>query len=227
MIEAVSMGGVSPTGLDSRGPGGPEPDGPATVRRRRTQSNTTTCRTPIPSRKPVEAFVDLLEPQPVGQQRVDRQLARLKERDQARHVAQRSGGADVGAFQRALFGDQGHRRERHALVGMRQARGDGHAAARGRGIGEFERRHRAGHVESDLDAAAGQRAGSSGARPFAPALTTCGRAERAGEGELVIGEIDGDDLARAGEPGAEHCAQAHAAEAHDRDRRARRDLAPC
>ena len=40
-----------------------------------------------------------------------------------------------------------------------------------------------------------------------------GRAERPGEGELVVREVDGDDLARAGELRAEDRAQAHAAEA--------------
>ena len=45
-----------------------------------------------------------------------------------------------------------------------------------------------------------------------------GRAEFSREGELVFGEIDGDDLARAGESRAEDDAQAYAAEADHRDR---------
>ena len=44
------------------------------------------------------------------------------------------------------------------------------------------------------------------------------------KGELVVRKIDGDDLARAGEPRAEDHAQAHAAQTHHRDRLARFDL---
>ena len=58
---------------------------------------------------------------------------------------------------------------------------------------------------------------------FERALTVWRRAELRREGELVVGKIDGDDLARAGEPCAEHDAQAHAAQAHHRDRLARLD----
>ena len=63
-----------------------------------------------------------------------------------------------------------HRRKRHALVGMRQAGGNGRAATGGRGVGEFEGRHGAGHVEGDLDPAAGERRIVSSAS-VAPALT--------------------------------------------------------
>ena len=59
---------------------------------------------------------------------------------------------------------------------------------------------------------------------FERGVDRVGRAEFRGEGELLVGEIDGDDLARAGEPRAEHDAQAHAAQAHHRDRLARLDL---
>jgi hypothetical protein len=45
-----------------------------------------------------------------------------------------------------------------------------------------------------------------------------GRAEFSGESELVVREVDCDDLARAGEPRAEDDAEAHAAQAHHRDR---------
>ena len=50
-----------------------------------------------------------------------------------------------------------------------------------------------------------------------------GRAESAGEGELLVGEVDRDDLARARDFRAEDRAQAHAAEADDRHRSARLD----
>ena len=46
------------------------------------------------------------------------------------------------------------------------------------------------------------------------------RPKRAGEGELLVREIDGDDLPRPGELRAQHRAQAHAAETHHRNRRA-------
>ena len=50
------------------------------------------------------------------------------------------------------------------------------------------------------------------------------RAELGREGELVVREIDGDDLAHARKPRAEHDAQAHAAQTHHRDRLARFEL---
>ena len=50
------------------------------------------------------------------------------------------------------------------------------------------------------------------------------RAEFRCESELVVGEIDRDDLARAGEPRAEHDAKPHAAQANHRDRLARLDF---
>ncbi len=103
---------------------------------------------------------------------------------------------------------------------MGQAGGHGHAAPRGRGVSEFERRNRARHLEGDIDAIAGD------ASDFADRVVRAGvhrvaRAEFGREGELVVRKIDGDDLARAGEPRAEDNAQAHAAQAHHRDRLAR------
>ena len=50
------------------------------------------------------------------------------------------------------------------------------------------------------------------------------RAELGRIGELVVRKIDGDDLARAGEPRAEHDAKPHAAQANHRDRLARLDF---
>ena len=50
-----------------------------------------------------------------------------------------------------------------------------------------------------------------------------GRAERPGEGELLVGEIDRDDLARARDSRAQNGAQTHTAETHDCDRGARFD----
>ena len=67
--------------------------------------------------QPVEALVDLLELQAVGEQLVDRQAAGAEEGDHARHVALRSGRADIGAFQGPLLGDQRERRELIRLSG--------------------------------------------------------------------------------------------------------------
>ena len=106
---------------------------------------------------------------------------------------------------------------------MGKAGGHGRAAARGDGISQLERRNRARHLKGDIDAIAGE------ASDFADGVVRAGVdrvtcAEFRREGELLVRKIDGDDLARASEPCAEHDAQAHAAQAHHRDRLARFDL---
>ena len=56
--------------------------------------------------QPVEALVDVVQLQAMGEQLVDRQTTGSKEGDETRHIALRNRRADVGAFQRPLFDDQ-------------------------------------------------------------------------------------------------------------------------
>ena len=106
---------------------------------------------------------------------------------------------------------------------MGQAGGHGRAAAGGHGVGKLERRNRARHLEGDIDAIAGE-ATDFADRVVRARVHRLRRAEFRREGELLVREIDGDDLARAGEPRAENDAQAHAPQAYHRDRLARFEL---
>ena len=80
---------------------------------------------------------------------------------------------------------------------MRQAGRHGRAAPRGDRVGEFERRHGAGHVEGDSTpppVSARIACTASGA----PALTASVAPSARAKASLSSEEIDGDDLARAG-----------------------------
>ena len=84
-------------------------------------------------------------------------------------------------------------------------------------VGELERPDRAGQLERVLDPAAG------GAPDLLGAVRVLGvegggGAELAREGQLVVGEVDGDDLARARGDGAQQRAQADAAQPDHRHR---------
>ena len=143
-------------------------------------SNTTTCLTPTPSRsRSKPSLMSSSFRRWVSNWSTGRRPA-LKRAMIARHVALGDRRADVGAFQRPLLGDQRERREAHALVGMGQACGHGRSAARGRRIGELQRRNRPGHVEGDVDPAAGD------------ALDFDGGVVRAGVDRVGRAEFGGD-----------------------------------
>ena len=174
----------------------------------------------------VEGLVQLVQADPLAQQPVDRQAPLPVQLDVARHVADRHAAADVAALERALLADQGDLGQREAVVGVRQARRHRGAAAPGHLPGEFHRLDRPGHLEGEVDPARGRVAHRLGAVRIA-GIEGVGRAELAGERQLVLDEIEGDDPPGAGEPRAEHRVQADPAEADDRDRLAGHHAARC
>ena len=132
--------------------------------------------------------------------------------------------ADVAALQRALLGHEIDRRQRHGRGRRRQAGRDRGAAAAGDLVGELEGPDRAGELEGELDPAAGGAPHLLGTVRVPGAEGRRG-AELAREGQLVVGEVDGDDLARPGGDGTQQRAQADAAQADHRHRGA--GLHPC
>ena len=145
----------------------------------------------------VEAAVDVFERDPAGEQLVDRQPPLLVKRDVTRHVARRHAGADVAALERALLGHQAHRGQRPGRGRWRQAGGDGGAATARDAVGEVERADRAGEFEGELDAARAQVADLL-QRIRLAGIDGVGGAQLARQLQLVVGEVDGDDLPRAG-----------------------------
>ena len=89
--------------------------------------------------------------------------------------------------------------------------------AGGCGVSKLERRNGARHLEGDIDAIAGHTPDFAN-RVVRARVYRLRCAEFRGESELLVREIDGDDLTRAGEPRAENDAEAHASQAHHRDR---------
>jgi hypothetical protein len=160
----------------------------------------------------VEAGIDVVETNRVGQQPVHRQAALTIERDVARDVAGGHAGADIAALDGALLGDQPHRRKLETLRGMRQARGDRRAAAPRDRVGELERLRRSRHLEGVVDAAE-RHVASRLHRIDAARRDRVAGAELARQRELALVEIDGDDSRRAGRDRAQQRGEPDAAEA--------------
>ena len=76
--------------------------------------STTRLAHALAAGQAVEALVELVEPEPVGQQAVDGQAPLAVEGDELGDVAGRDRRAEVGAAQRPLLGDEAHGRDRRA-----------------------------------------------------------------------------------------------------------------
>ena len=176
----------------------------------------TSCRRSKPS-------LSLIEADALAHHAVDRQLALLVERDEARDVAHRHAASHVAALDGLLLADQPALLEREVGGDRRQARRHRGAAPARHQIGRLHGLDGAGEVEGVVDAAVGEVAhllhvvGVLG-------VHRVGGAELAGQAELVVGEIDRDDAAGAGQHRTHQAAQADAAQADDGDRAAGLDL---
>ena len=177
---------------------------------------TTAWRTASPAARRSKPSLRSSSGERCGQQPATRQPALAVQLDEARDVARGHAGAEVGALQRALLGDQGDGRDVEQLARVREADGDRRAAAPRRlvGLGQDARRCRPSRSTlsapppvSLADRLDGALAGVD--RGVAPSS----RASSSFSGD----DVDGDDRPGAGQTRAEQRREADAAEAEDGD----------
>ena len=143
--------------------------------------------------------------------------------DEARDVAAGHARAEVGAAQRALLGDEADRRDLEHLVRVRQADGDGRAAAPGRrvGLGEHAPRCR----PSRSPGRRRRRSPRGPPRPRRrPASTAASRRARGASSSFASTTSTATIVPAPATPRAEQRREADAAEAEDRDALARLDV---
>ena len=168
----------------------------------------------------VEGRVQPVEPDPLAHQPVDRQTALAVEGDEARQVALGHAAADVAALDGPFLGHEADVLEGEIVVGVGQPGADRGAAAPGHPVGEIHGLDRARHLEGEVDPALGRGAHLLDAVRIAGAERRAG-AELAGERQLVVVQIDGDEAACADQLRGEQRVQPDAAEADHRDGGAR------